>query len=158
MPAAEFTAKYGEQIVQYHAMDLLLGLREDVLHPVVHYFEKIEGGTREPFIQDGKVVKGVATIVGGTKVQARNVAQSDSPLVSYSCGRFVVEDHLRASNICYTYRHVHQRKDFVKWARKLLAWIRKQTPELVPVYRCNYEMRATVALAEACKRGLRLGV
>ena len=50
------------------------------------------------------------------------------------------------------------RQAFMKWGKKILNWMRRQTPESVPVYRCNYEMRATIGVAEACRKGMKLGV
>ena len=85
-----------------------------------------------------------------------------SSFVRYDRGQFRTEDELATSNLCYysgSYRGqqwVPQPETFMKWAKKVLDWIRRHTPESVRVYRCNYEIRATIGVAKACKNGLKV--
>lgn len=156
-PVEEFVARFGKEIEQYTSMCLWIGFREDVLHPVIHLVDDWEGGTLEPvYNADGTVDPYRQKRVGATQVKSPRIAQSDSPMVSYSCGRYRDDGCLSHSNIVYTYRHVHQRVDFLKWAKKLLAYTRKRTPQMVALSNANYSLRATDRLAEACRNGLKL--
>jgi hypothetical protein len=163
LPIAEFLDRHASQLVAYHRVRVYLGFRADVQEPVIGSFEEMQGGTLEPFLQDGKVVPGVHTIVGGTKVRRPCINFMASPLLCYDRGLFTEEGVLRQSNLCYysaSYQgeqYVQKPAAFLKWAKKVLDWVRRHTPERVPVYRCNYESRATRRVAEACRKGLKVG-
>jgi hypothetical protein len=162
LPAPEFLARFAAEIKAYSSVDVYLGFRDDVLHPEICTQEVIEGGTRVPFIQNGCVVPGVHTIVGGTKVKREFIDPRGSKLVRYDRGEFRSVDELASSNLGFspgTFKGetwVSHPASFMKWGKKILDWMRRRTPESVPVYRCNYEMRATVRVAEACKKGMKL--
>jgi hypothetical protein len=161
-PVAEFLARFAEEVKAYSCVDVYLGFRDDVLHPEISIHELTEGGTHVPFIQNGSVVPGVHTIVGGTKVMRRFIDPRASRLVRYDRGEFRSVDELASSNLCFypgTFKGetwIAHPASFMKWGKKILDWMRRHTPESVPVYQCNYEMRATVRVAEACKKGLKL--
>ena len=164
LPVSEFLQRYADQIVDHHCVDVYLAFREDIFHPVIARQEVIEGGTLVPFIQSGKVVQGVHSIVEGTKVERNFIDPNASLFVRYQSGRFRNEYELASSNLGFNpgtfidRQWVPNSPAFVKWGTKILNWMRRQTPESVPVYRCNYEMRATIRVAEACRKGMKLGV
>jgi len=162
LPLAEFMARFAVDVRVYSSVDVYLGFREDVLHPELCIQEVTEGGTQVPFIQNGIVVPGVHTIVGGTKVKRNFIDPRGSKLVRYDRGEFRGVDELASSNLGF---HPGSFKGeawiahpayFMKWGKKILDWMRRHTPESIPVYQCNYEMRATVKVADACKKGLKL--
>ena len=72
-PVAEFLRRYACEIVEHASVAIYLGLPEDVLTPEISVHEVIEGGTQVPFIQNGSVVDGVTSIVGGRKVNRKFV-------------------------------------------------------------------------------------
>ena len=161
-PVAEFLRRYACEIVEYATVSIYLGLREDVLSPEINVHEVIEGGTQVPFIQNGSGVEGVFSIVGGSKVNRSFINSMGSRLLRYDRGEFRSHDELALSNLCFypgTYKGrswVAHPASFMKWGKKILDWARRHTPEMVPVHQCNYEMRATTKVADACKRGLKL--
>ena len=162
LPVTDFLERYAVQIVAYCSVDIYLGFRDDIFVPALSVQEVLKGGTEVPFTQDGKVVEGVHTIVGGTKVERTFVDSRSSRFIRYDRGEFRTEDELASSNLCFhpgTFkgqRWVAHPESFMRWGKKVLDWMRRHTPESVPVYKCNYEMRATTAVAEACKKGLKL--
>lgn len=162
LPVAEFLTRFGKEIQAYSAVDVFLGFREDVLLPEVCLQDVIEGGKHIPFVQDGVVVPGAHTIVGGTKVKRAFINPQASRLVRYRRGEFRSADELASSNLSF-YPGAYQKgtwvahpASFMKWGKKILDWMRRRTPESVPVHLCNYEMRATPRVAEACKMGLKV--
>jgi hypothetical protein len=162
LPVVDFLQRYAALIVEYQAVSVYLGLRADVLQPVLGSFEVIEGGTPAPFVQSGRVVPGVHTIEGGTAVRRPCIDFMASSLVRYDRGEFGGESELRQSNLCYYsgcfqgQQYVQKPPGFLKWARKVLDWVRRHTPERVPVHGCNYASRATKRVAEACRGGLKV--
>jgi hypothetical protein len=159
LPLQEFVARFGDDDAMQTRVDLLIGFREDILHPVIYYCNRIEGGTEVPIIrEDGTEDPCVRKIVGGVTVQRPVVDRYEGPVVGYTWGRLDAKGILRQSNVYYVYRHVHRRVDFVKWSKKVLAFARKRTPEKVPLLTMNYSTRATMQVAEACQRGLTVGV
>jgi hypothetical protein len=162
LPLGEFLARFAADIRAYSSVDVYLGLRDDVLYPELWFQEVTEGGTQVPFIQNGSVVPGVHTIVGGTKVNRKFIDPRGSKLVRYKRGEFRSVDELAASNLGFqpgTFKGetwIAHPASFMKWGKKILDWMRRHTPESVPVYQCNYEMRATVRVADACKKGLKV--
>jgi hypothetical protein len=157
LPVAEFLARFASEILEYHVVDTYLGFREDVLHPVLTEIEVVEGGTSVPRVESGNVVPGVSTIVGGTKVRRPFIDYRASHLMRYKRGMFLSDDELEQSNLGYqTGSPVRKLATFLTWAKNVLGWMRRHTPESVPVFRCNYEIQATKGVAEACRRGLKL--
>jgi hypothetical protein len=163
LPVAEFLTRFAAEIKAYSAVAVYLGFRDDVLHPEICIHEVIEGGTQVPFIQNGSLLPGVHTIVGGTKVKRKFIDFNASRLVRYDRGEFRSADQLASSNLCFYpgafkgQTWVAHLTSFMRWGKKILDWMRRHTPASVPVYRCNYEIRATIGVAEACKKGLKLG-
>lgn len=162
LPVAEFLNRFADQIVAYHVVAVYLAFREDITRPAVSSHEITEGGTLVPFVQFGKTVDGVHTIVGGTKVMRDSIDPMGSSFVRYDRGQFRTEEELAISNLCFypgSYEGQEWKPNppaFMKWGKKVLDWMRRHTPESVPVYRCNYEVRATVRVAAACKKGLKV--
>jgi hypothetical protein len=162
LPVAEFLDRFADQIVAYNVVAVYLAFREDITRPRVLSHEITEGGSLAPFVQFGKVVEGVHTIVGGTKVMRESIHPMGSPFVMYRRGQFRREDELAISNLCF-YPGAYEGQiwkpnppAFMKWGKKVLDWMRRRTPESIPVYGCNYETRATVGVAAACKQGLKV--
>lgn len=94
----------------------------------------------------------------GSKTYA--VATSKVPMLMYSRGQWRAENKLGRSNIAGDWTTVSEDKRriidkpeaFVKWGRKVLAWVRKHTP-----FWHQYEgYRITPAVAEAIKHGLEI--
>ncbi len=162
LPVADFLTRYAGEIVAYFSVDVYLGTRDDILHPEVSIQEVIEGGTTVPFHQYGKVVEGVHSIVGGTKVPKKFVDPRGSRFVRYNRGEYRSRDELAHSNLGFhpgTFKGqtwIAHPPSFMKWGKKILDWMRRHTPESVRVHQCNYEIRATVGVAQAYRKGLRL--
>jgi hypothetical protein len=160
LPVTEFLGRFADQIVRYSVITVYLGFRDDILRPVVSVREDTEGGTLIPFVQHGEVVEGAYSIIGGTKILRDCIDPMASLFVRYDRGLYRTENELAASNLCFysgSYEGqtwVTKSEAFLKWANKVLNWMRRHTPETVPVYQCNYEIRATVEAAEASKNGL----
>ena len=163
LPLHDFLVRFANELVEYGSVSVYLGFRDDILQPAVSAHEITEGGTFVPFLRAGQVVEGVQTIVGGTKVMRDFISLRASSLVRYDRGMFRSDDELAMSNLCYysgSYsgqQWVRKPDRFLKWAKNVLDWMRRNTKESVPVHRCNYEMRATLGVAKACKTGLKLG-
>jgi hypothetical protein len=162
LPVAEFLDRFADSIVAFHVVHVYLAFRDDIKRPAVSVHEITEGGTLVPFVQSGKVVEGVHTIVGGTKVIRASIDPMGSPFVRYDRGQFRTADELTSSNLCF-YPGTHEAQKwkpnpaaFMKWGKKVLDWMRRHTPESVPVHRCRYKIRATIGAAAACKRGLKV--
>jgi hypothetical protein len=161
---AEFLDRFASRIVAYHNVAVYLGPRPDILEAVLGSFEVIEGGTTVPFVQFGEVVPGAHTIVGGTKVRRPCVDFMASCLIGYDRGVFRGEKELAQSNLCYysgSFRgeaYVQKPPAFLSWAKKVLAWMRRRTPEWVPVHGSKSRTRATKRVAEACRSGLKVGL
>jgi hypothetical protein len=161
-PVSEFLQDHAAEIRAYSSVDVYLGLHDDVLNPAITIQEIIEGGTKVPVVENGNIVEGHYTIVGGTKVKREFIDPGGSRLLRYKRGEFRSVDELAASNLGVRPgaskggTWIAHSTSFLKWGKKILDWMRRHTPESVPVYQCNYEMRATIGVAEACKKGLKL--
>lgn len=164
LPVAEFLEKHAGAVRQYDVVDIYLGERKDVLTPQLGIIEVVEGGTPVPFVQFGQVVPGAHSIVGGTKVQKQVLKYNANRYVRYTRGEYRAADVLASSNLGYPSSwfngqvSIKHPPAFLKWGANILNWMRRRTPDWVPVYRCNYETRATIKLAQACRDGLKLGV
>ncbi|HEX4608784.1 MAG TPA: hypothetical protein VH092_11325 [Urbifossiella sp.] len=162
LPVAEFLTRFADRIAAYHVVDVYLGFRDDICHPAVSRHEVTEGGTLVPLLQNGRVVEGAHTIVGGTNVVRDFIDPVASCFVRYHRGLFRAEDELAMSNLGYSsagYRggqRVSKPDAFLRWANNVLAWMRRNTPESVPVHTCNYKARATAGAARASRQGLKI--
>jgi hypothetical protein len=130
-PVDEFIATHSNKLTQNATMDLYLGFKSEVLAPA--------------------------------RLKERSIDIYGARLVGYQRGGFFPSGELAQSNL-YFYRgsfvgdeFVTKPLAFLKWAGKVFGWVRRHTPEQVPVYRCNYKTRATVRVAEAAKGGLNVG-
>jgi hypothetical protein len=164
LPVAEFLDRFADQIAAYDAegVAVYLGLRDDIKKPAISSHEVTECGTLVPFVQFGKVVEGVHTIVGGTKVMRKAIDPMGSSLIRYDRGQFRTKHELARSNLCFypgTYEGEKWKPNppaFMRWGKKVLDWMRRHTPEAVPVIASVYKARATVGVAAACKKGLKV--
>ena len=157
MPVSEFLNRFSHQIGAYDCVDVFLATRDDIMKPSTCFNEMIEGGT----VVWGPTT-GVGTIVGGQKVVRESIDPFGSPFVRYLRGQFRSSNELAGSALCFysgRFEGTEWRPnspEFMKWGKRILAWMRRHTPELVPVYEANYEMRATAAVAAAVRRGLKV--
>jgi hypothetical protein len=162
LPVAQFLERFADQIVAYDVVAVYLAFREDIEKPGIFSHEVTEGGALIPFVQSGNVVEGVHTIVGGTKVKRDWIDPMGSPFVRYDRGQFRTKTELATSKLCFypgTYKGekwTPNPSNFMKWGKKVLDWMRRHTPGSVPVYRCNYNTRATVGVVAACDAGLKV--
>ena len=131
-PVALFLEKHAAQIVAYSKVAIYLGFRGDIFNPTLTTHER------------------------------KSIDPMGSRYVRYDRGQFRTAEELASSNLCF-YRGSFQGQtwiahpqSFLKWGNKILSWMRRRTPELVPVDRCNYKVRATVGVSNASKKGLRL--
>lgn len=138
LPAAEFLEHFADEIRDFNMISIYIGMRPDIVDPVI---------TKRPDIYDGEPF----------------VNFMASNFIRYDRGEFRSENELAQSNLCY-YSGDYQGEEYVtkpelflKWARNILSWVRRRTPESVPVERCNYETRATKKVAAACRTGLKVG-
>jgi hypothetical protein len=143
LPVTEFLQQHAAAIKQYDVVDVYLGQRNDILQPKPKLLEINEGGTN---------------------IQKQFLHSNANPFVRYKRGEYRAANVLSSSNLGFPstwfdgqLSHKHPRP-FIKWATNILNWMRRRTPESIPVHQCNYETRATSKLAAACRRGLKLGV
>jgi hypothetical protein len=161
LPVTDFLNRFGERLVKYHAVDVYLGLREDILAPQFAAFEETVGGALEPYVQDGAVVPDVQTIVGGRKVLRTHIDFMASSLVRYDQGQYHDDRMLTESNLCFyagNYRGqewVNKPAGFLTWVKNVLSWMRRHTSEAVPSQGRPVTMRATVGVVAAHRNGLR---
>lgn len=100
-PVADFLKRYAGEIAAYSSVAVYLGLQDDLLHPEICIHEVTVGGMEVPFVQNGSVVEGVHTIVGGTKVKRAFIDPRASRLLRYDRGEFRSVDELASSNLCF---------------------------------------------------------
>jgi hypothetical protein len=137
MPVADFLERYAAEIRIYNCVPIFLGLKPDVLAPML-----------SPVKRDGKEVL--------------TVDYHNSCLVYYKRGELHTDGRtLNASNLCFYSSFVNdadqwQRKpdSFLRWAGKVLSWMRRNTPEQVRKHRANYSIRATAGVA--ARKGLKV--
>ena len=162
LPVVDFLRRFADALVEYHTIALYLGQREDVLKPRLSTYRDSVGGTLKPFIQNGREVPGAQTIVGGRKVKRRCVDIMASSLIRYDQGQYRRNGELADSNLCYYAgsfggnKWVKKPASFLKWAKNTLDWMRKHTPEEVPVERRPSKRRAILGVAAAHREGLKL--
>jgi len=132
-PVATFLQRHGADLLDHGTLHVWIGLGPDVRKPKK---SKVNGRMAvDPF---------------------------PACLVGYTRGEYYPGGELAQSNL-YFYRGSFQGEEFVKkpepflrWAAKVLAWMKKRTPEEVPVHRCNYKTRATPRAAAAAADGLKV--
>jgi hypothetical protein len=160
---AEFLEAHAGAIVMYSCVRVYLGSERDVTCPVVREVERIEGGEQVPFVQGGKVLPGVTQIVGGTKVQVPRINAREANLLDYAQGEYRDPLHLATSHVYFDTgyfdeqgRSVRKPYEFLRWARKVVNWLRRRATESVRVDGCNYDVRATPRAEAACRKGLKV--
>ena len=164
LPVAKFLKRYAKRLRKYGEVDVLIGHRDAVLKPRVETVTELVGYRVVPVIQihNGQVVPGVTQMVGGKKVKRPTIRLEASQLMRYDYG---VPDETRILNrtsVSYYWGHyqgtrwVKQPDEFSKWAKKVLAWLRRRITDQVPVHRGHYEISATALTAKAVRKGLKV--
>jgi len=140
-PAAEFVKRFAKRIERYDAVGVYLGAPQAVLKPAIYYAEET---------------------VGGTKVRRPHLNHPASQLLRYDYG-IINRDNVmdRTTTSFYsTYlkgsTFMRHPDEFLKWGRKVTAWLRRRIAGKVPVHRANYEIPATALAIEAVKKGLKV--
>jgi hypothetical protein len=137
-PVAKFLKKHAKGLRRYGQVEVLIGHREHVLKP------RVETRTEQ---------------VGGKRVRYPTINLEASQLLWYSYGVPDKSGILNRTGVSYHFGHfrgqqwVKQPEEFLKWAKKVLAWLRKRIADQVPVHRCNYEISATALTAAAVHDG-----
>lgn len=132
-PVGTFLQQHGAALLNNGTLHVWIGFRPDVLKP-----------------QKSKINEKMV------------VDPFPAYLVGYTRGEYYPGGELAQSNL-YFYRGSFEGEEFVKkpetflrWGAKVLAWVKKRTPEEVTVHRCNYKTRATARVAEAAADGLKV--
>jgi hypothetical protein len=147
-PPAQFLKRFAKQIQAYDCVDFYLGFKDAILKPRFETVTMTVGGKEVVQSKPG-VWPQIATIVGAKKVREVRLDPAGSQLIRYRYGvinRTKVMDRTTASY--YTSFPVGDKferhpKEFVMWARKAIAWLKKRIAGEVPVYRCNYSIPAS---------------
>jgi hypothetical protein len=136
MPVAAFLERYAAEIRIYNCVPIYLGLRPDVLAP--NYM---------PVKRKG--------------VEVLTIQWQASCLVYYTRGELHAGGRtLGESNLCYhssffnNGKRQHKPDAFLRWARKVLSWVRRNTPEQVRPYGKGFCIRATAGVA--ARQGLKV--
>ncbi len=159
-PVAEYFVRLREAGDRALGGAIYLGSREVVLNPPIKDAERTEGGTHVPFLQDGKPVPGVSTIVGGMKVKFRAIDFWNAELLDYQPGILRADGSLSQSNLVYYSggwrggQYVTKSDAFLGWAKRVVAWVRRRTKASVPVGSGNATLRCTTRVAEAHSTGM----
>jgi hypothetical protein len=140
-PAAQFVKRFARKIQHYDAVDVYLGLEKAVLEPRTYTQTET---------------------VGGKKVRRRHVDPAGSELIRYAYG-VITKDKVMERTVASYYssylrdnEFVRHREEFLKWAKKVMAWLRRRIAGKVPVYRCNYELSASALVMDAVEKGLKV--
>jgi hypothetical protein len=160
-PAGEFVGRFASKIRQHDCVEVYLGHRAAVLKPRVCHVTETMGG-REILLSKPGTYPRVSKIVGGKRVRRQHLDFPVSELIRYSYG--VVNRHKVMSRTTASYYSsclrgaVFERKpgEFLKWARKVMGWLRRRINAEVPVYRRNDTVPATALAAEAVGKGLKV--
>src|SRR5262249_12326598 len=122
----DFLAQYSSQIKAYDVVDIYIGFQTDILKPVISPL---------PSAPHEKRVEIMA-----------------SSLLGYSRGEFRSKSELAQSNLfyysgCFIGEEYRQKPAaFLRWAKNVCGWVRRHSPERIPVHRCNYSIRATLGV------------
>ncbi len=160
LPVAKFLKRHAKKLRAYGEVGVLIGHREQVLKPRVETITEHVGWTAEPVFQNGKVVPYVTKMVGGKRVRRTRINFDASQLMSYGYGVPDKSRILNRTNVSYHFGHfrgnewVKKPEEFLKWAKKVLAWLRRRSTDKVPVHQANYEISATALTAAAVRKGL----
>lgn len=158
-PVAKFLKKHARVLRRYGQVEVLIGHREQVLKPRVEIRTEHVGWTAKPVVRNGQVVPDEFKKVGGKRIRYPSINLEASQLLWY---RYGVPDEtgiLNRTGISYHSGHfrgeqwIKQPEEFLKWAKKVLTWLRKRITDQVPVHRCNYGISATALTAAAVRDG-----
>jgi hypothetical protein len=123
------------EVISQDSDAILIGLRHTIQNPPINTFR-----------DDGE--------------ESYAVPARDLPMLIYHRGKWNDVNKLRRSNLSGewttispdTGRSVDQPEDFVKWGKKVMQWVRKQTP----LWHMYKTYRITPRVGEAIKRGVEL--
>ena len=140
-PAADFIKQHARSITEYNSQRFLLGKREDVLRPKVSSYKEIGEGE---------------------EIRRYGIDYQTSPLLWYSRG--VIDRKGVMDRTCLSFHTSFVRKnawvkkpsEFIAWGRKVTSWLRRRATDSVPIFDCNYSIKATRLAAEAVRKGLKV--
>ncbi len=160
-PVPEFLKRFASKIIEYGAVQVYLGHRDAVLRPKAKTLIHRVGGRKVPLVQDGKVVPRHYQLVGSRAVERTIIESGASLLLRYSFGPIIKRQMVR-TNLSFQTAYVSNNQwvkkpeEFVKWARKVVAWMRRRIEDRAHVHDCNYDIPATALGAAAVRKGLKL--
>lgn len=160
-PPAEFVRRFAERIQRYDSVGIFLGSRESVFNPRIVYFDETVGG-EEVLLSEPDAIPRISKKVGGTKVRRPHLDHAGSQLIRYAFGVINNDNVMERTTASFYSTHLvgnnfkRHPDDFLKWGKKVLAWLRRRIAGKVPVYRCNYEIPASALVIEAAKKGLKV--
>jgi hypothetical protein len=140
-PVGEFAGRFAPQLVHYDSVELYVGRRAAVLKPRTYTSTET---------------------VGGKKVRRPHVDHAASELIRYHYGIITRDRVMERTTTSYYSSYLRGNEfmrhsdEFLKWARKVSAWLRRRIAGKVPVHRCNYEIAASAQVIEAVKKGLKV--
>ena len=123
------------EVISQDLNSILIGLRQTIQNPRINTFH-----------DDGK--------------ESYAVPAPELPMLIYRRGKWIDVNKLGSSNVSgdwtrissETGRIVDHPEEFVKWGKKVIQWLRKQTP----LWHDYKTYRITPLVAEAIKRGVEL--
>jgi hypothetical protein len=141
MPAKQFRQRFSKEITRYDEVHMYLGHREDVLNPRIQQ----------------------VTVCSVIPHESRfEIDRETSQLICYRHGLVNSEGILNRTSVCYYTSFskdgtwVKKSPDWIKWARKVVGWLKRRATEKVPIYRCNYSIPATPLVCDAVATGLKV--
>lgn len=141
LPVKQFRRQFAKQITTHDHVHLLLGHWEDVLNPRIHQIT-------------------VTSVVPHEQRYEIDVAFCQ--LIQYRHGLVNSEGILNRTSVYYytSYseggRWLKKSPEWIKWARKVVGWLKCRATEKVPVYRCNDSVSATPLVRDAVATGLKV--
>jgi hypothetical protein len=160
-PAGEFVRRFAKKIRQHDCVDVYLGHRAAVLKPRVCHVPETIGG-REVLLSRPGTYPRVSKNAGGRRVRRPHLDFPASELIRYSYGVITSHKIMSRTTASYYSSYVHgdvfvrKPDEFLKWARKVIAWLRRRSAATAPVHRCNDELPATALAAAAVRKGLKV--
>jgi hypothetical protein len=141
LPVRQFRRRYAKQITAHDEVHLLLGHREDVLNPRIHHVTVTSVMPHE---------------------QRYEIDVEFSQLIQYRHGLVNSEGILQRTSVYYYTSYfdgstwVKKSHEWIRWARKVVGWLKRRATERVPVYRCNDAVPATPLVRDAVATGLKV--
>ena len=141
MPAKQFRRRFSQEITRHDEVHMLLGHRKDVLNLRIHEVT-------------------VRSVI--PHMHRYEIDDESSQLILYRHGLVNSEGILNRTSVCYYTSFfkegawVKKSPDWIKWARKVVGWLKRRATEEVPVYRCNDSIQATPLVRHAVATGLKV--